>query len=36
MKKNTDECKEKFKDMDFEQIKALEERFDAVVMKGIE
>ena len=36
MKKYTDECKEQVKDWDFEQIKALEERFDAVVMKGIE
>jgi transposase len=36
MKKYTDECKEQVKELDFEQIKALEERFDAVVMKGIE
>ena len=36
MKKYTDECKEQAKDLDFEQIKALEERFNAVVMKGIE
>jgi transposase len=36
MKKYTDECKEQVKDLDFEQIKTLEERFDAVVMKGIE
>jgi Transposase IS66 family. len=36
MKKYTDECKEQIKDLDFEQIKALEERFDAIVMKGIE
>jgi len=36
MKKYTDECKEQVKDWDFEQIKELEERFDAVVMKGIE
>ena len=27
MKKYTDECKERVKDLDFEQIKALEERF---------
>jgi transposase len=36
MKKYTDECKEQVKELDFEQIKALEERFDAAVMKGIE
>jgi transposase len=36
MKKYTDECKEKFKESDLEKIKALEERFDAVVMKEIE
>ncbi|HIH94153.1 TPA: transposase, partial [Methanosarcina acetivorans] len=36
MKKYTDECKEQLKELDFEQIKALEERFDAAVMKGIE
>lgn len=36
MKKYTDECKEQVKDLDFEQIKALEERFNTVVMKGIE
>ena len=36
MKKYTDECKEQVKELDFEQIKALEESFDAVVMKGIE
>ena len=29
-------AKSKFKDLDFEQIKALEERFDAIVIKGIE
>jgi len=36
MKKYTDECKEQVKELDFEQIKALEEKFDAVIMKGIE
>ncbi len=36
MKKYTDECKEQVKELDFEPIKALEERFNAVVMKGIE
>ncbi len=36
MKKYTDECKEQIKDLDFEQVKALEERFNAVVIKGIE
>jgi len=36
MKKYTDECKEQVKELDLEQIKALEERFDAIVMKGIE
>jgi transposase len=36
MKKYTDECKEQVKKLDFEQIKALEERFDAALMKGIE
>ena len=36
MKKYTDECKERVKDLDFEQIKALEERFDVIIMKGIE
>jgi|GEM_PF-3823673 len=35
MKKYTDECKEQVKDFDFEQIKALEKSFGAVVMKGI-
>ena len=35
MKKYTDECKERVKDLDFEQIKALEERFDVIIMKGI-
>jgi len=36
MKKYTDECKEQVKELDLEQIQALEERFDAVIMKGIE
>ncbi len=36
MKKYTDECKEQVKELDFEQIKALGEKFDATVMKGIE
>jgi transposase len=36
MKKYTDECKEQVKDLDFEQIKALEERFNAIIIKGIE
>jgi transposase len=36
MKTYADECKEQVKDLDFEQIKALEKRFDTVVMKGIE
>jgi transposase len=36
MKKYTDECKEQVKDLDFELIKALEERFDAIIIKGIE
>ena len=36
MKKYTDECKEQIKDLDFEQIKALEERFNTILMKGIE
>ncbi len=36
IKKYTDECKEQVKDLDFEQIKALEERFNVIVMKGIE
>jgi transposase len=31
MKKYTDECKEQIKDLNFEQIKAFEERFNAVV-----
>ncbi len=37
MKKYTDECKEEqVKDLDFEQVKALEKRFNALVEKGIE
>ena len=36
MKKYTDECKEQNKELDFEQIKALEKKFDTIVMKGIE
>jgi transposase len=36
MKKYADECKEQIKELDFEQIKALEERFDTIIMKGIE
>jgi len=36
MKKYTDECKEQVKDLDFEQIKTLEERFNAIIIKGIE
>lgn len=36
MKKYTDECKEQVKDLDFEQVKALEKRFNAVIAKGIE
>jgi transposase len=36
MKKYTDECKEQVKDLDFEQIKALEERFNTIIIKGIE
>jgi len=35
-KKYTDECKEQVKDLDFEQVKALEKRFNAVITKGIE
>jgi transposase len=35
-KKYTDECKEQVQELDFEQIKALEDRFDAIVNKGIE
>jgi transposase len=36
MKKYTDECNEQIQVLDFEQIKALEERFDSIIMKGIE
>ncbi len=36
MKNYTDECKEQIQELDFEQIKALEERFNAIIMKGIE
>lgn len=36
MKKYTDECKEQVKDLDFKEIKALEERFNVVARKGIE
>jgi len=36
MKKYTDECKEQAKELNFEQIKALEKRFDAIIMKGNE
>jgi len=36
MKKYTDECKGQIKDLDFEQVKALEKRFNAVIAEGIE
>jgi transposase len=36
MKNYADECKEQVKDLDFEQVKALEKRFNALVEKGIE
>jgi transposase len=36
MKKYTDECKEQLRELDFEQIKALEERFDAIIIKALE
>jgi transposase len=36
MKKYADECKEQVKDLDFEQIKVLEERFNTTLLKGIE
>jgi len=36
MKKYTDECKEQIQELDFERIKALKDRFDAIVIKGIE
>jgi transposase len=35
-KKHTDECNEQIKELDFEQIKALGDRFDVIVTKGIE
>jgi len=35
-KKYTDECKEQIQELDFEQIKALEDKFDIIVTKGIE
>ena len=36
MKKYTDKCKEQIKDLDLEQIKALEKRFDIILIKGSE
>ena len=36
MKKYTDKCKEQVKDLDLEQIKALEKRFNTILLKGIE
>jgi transposase len=36
MKKYSDECKEQIQELDFEQIKALEKRFNNIVIKGIE
>ena len=36
MKQYTDECKEQIQELDFEQIKSLEEKFNAIIMKGIE
>lgn len=36
MKKCTDECKEQVKELGFEQIKALEQRFNSIIIKGIE
>jgi transposase len=36
MKKYADECKEQVKDLDFEQTKSFEEKFSAIVLKGIE
>ncbi len=36
MKKYTDECKEHIQDLDFEQIKELEKRFNTILLKGIE
>jgi len=35
MKKYTDECKEQLREPDFEQIKALEERFDAIIIRAL-
>jgi len=35
-KKHTDERKEQIQELDFEQIKVLEDRFDAIIIKGIE
>jgi transposase len=35
-KKHVDECKEQIRELDFEHIKALKDRFDAIVIKGIE
>jgi transposase len=35
-KKYTDECKDQIQELDLEQIKELEKRFDIIVMKGIE
>ncbi len=35
-KKYTDECKDQIQELDIDQIKALEDRFDAIVIKGIE
>jgi transposase len=36
MKKYTDECKEQLREPDFEQIKALEERFDAIIIRALD
>jgi len=36
MKKYVDECKEQIQELDFEQIKSLEKRFDSIIIKGIE
>ena len=36
MKKYADKCKEKTQELDFEKIKALEKRFNDIVIKGIE
>jgi transposase len=36
MKKYTNECKEQIQELNLEQIKALKERFDYVVIKGSE